>query len=127
MACGLLCLGFVIHGAPTDEFGRLEPVVQHLPVLRPRAPIDFSQITIDLAKDLYYAYGTGASARPNTPYSMPPDLPSPANQNERIGTRGSGGATSGSAVPGSSAGRGTAPRANTPALSPMPVNSGYVQ
>ena len=98
------------------------------------SPVD-QQITIDLARDLYVTYenensASGVNARPNTPYRTPSTAPPsvPEDQNQRVRSTGTGGATG---VTNSSPASGgersnTAPRVtrpNTPALGSLQVNN----
>lgn len=137
-------LAVPVSGSPV-----IIPVQRILDTLLPRSPVDYSLITIDLAKDLYNTYdehASGIDARPNTPYRNTAPPPPPQNQNDRISGAShshSSGSGSGSGARGANAVDITRPgerdanvfrpnnaasnrpsRANTPALSNMQINSG---
>ncbi|KAF8453812.1 hypothetical protein BGX38DRAFT_1268317 [Terfezia claveryi] len=134
-------LAVPISGSPV-----IIPEPRIVGTLLPRSPVDYSLITIDLAKDLYNTYDehtSGIDARPNTPYRNTAPPPPPQNQNDRIsGASHSHSSGSGSGASGANAVDITRPgerdanvfrpnnasssrpsRANTPALSNMQINS----
>ncbi|RPB23986.1 hypothetical protein L211DRAFT_199701 [Terfezia boudieri ATCC MYA-4762] len=131
---------------PVSSSPVIIPEPRILDTLLPRSPVDYSLITIDLAKDLYNTYdehASGIDARPNTPYRNTAPPPPPQNQNDKISggsyshSSGSGSGASGANTvdirPGerdanvfrqNNAALNRPSRANTPALSNMEINSG---